>query len=450
MGCSLQGLDRVCLIAVAFANGFDAVIKTSKLELLVQLDCELVDLNVGDNRSLEDAFELQGDDLTEGLATGAAEGEANLVDLLVIGDHVREHGERHLEGGGRLALDLLLDRKVEDLNRDLHVSLLVGESERALVLPWPVSVIEDLKLDDSGHARLDGNDLLRLLLADGASLLPWLLALEVPLLLRALLHRLLDVFEVEVAAAVAHLGHELLDHVLDHVFTTATSTTAATASTSASTASMLAAKGVHHLVDEVLGVFLFLLCSLGVLLVEHGDHDVGGTSVLANLEEGVLVAETLLTLSTVVEVLADTALVAETLDRADTTAITSDILMDDFGLFRSLLSSGQLFTLEKLLEDLLGLLGELIVDEILKSFAGKTLVLLLFLVLLLVACSRLILHLLVGVGGSREGADFGRLQALRLDAEGKFVFVAQCNSEGKIEVVVVLNDDPAVAIVVAK
>lgn len=82
------------------------------------------------------------------------------------------------------------------------------------------------------------------------------------------------------------------------------------------------------------------------------------------------VAKTLLTLSAVVKVLADTALVAQSLDRGHTAAITADTLVDDFSLLSRLLGSGKLLRLEKLLEDVLSLLVELIVDEVLKSLTG--------------------------------------------------------------------------------
>ena len=44
---SLQRLDAICFIAGVLANGLDAVIEGSKLELLVQLDSKLVDFNFG-------------------------------------------------------------------------------------------------------------------------------------------------------------------------------------------------------------------------------------------------------------------------------------------------------------------------------------------------------------------------------------------------------------------
>lgn len=92
---SLQRLDGICFVTAILTNGFDAVIEASKLELLVQLDCKLVDVNVSWGRLSEDAFHLQDDWGAKLLAFGAAEGEGNLVLFLVISYHVHRHRERH-------------------------------------------------------------------------------------------------------------------------------------------------------------------------------------------------------------------------------------------------------------------------------------------------------------------------------------------------------------------
>jgi len=87
--------------------------------------------------------------------------------------------------------------------------------------------------------------------------------------------------------------------------------TAAT-TTTASTAAVLTtgAESLHNLVDELHGALGLFLRGSGVLLVEHGNHDIRGTSGHADLEEGMLVAETLFASSAEVEIFADTALVA--------------------------------------------------------------------------------------------------------------------------------------------
>ena len=95
---SLQRLDRICFVTAVLTNGFDAVIKASKLELLVQLDCKLVDINVSWGRLSEHTFHLQDDWGAERLAFGAAEGESDFVLFLVISYHVHSHRERHRDG----------------------------------------------------------------------------------------------------------------------------------------------------------------------------------------------------------------------------------------------------------------------------------------------------------------------------------------------------------------
>ena len=95
---SLQRLDGICFVTTVLTNGFDAVIEASKLELLVQLDCKLVDINVSWGRLSEDAFHLQHDWGAERLAFGTTEGESDFVFLLVISYHVHSHRERHRDG----------------------------------------------------------------------------------------------------------------------------------------------------------------------------------------------------------------------------------------------------------------------------------------------------------------------------------------------------------------
>jgi hypothetical protein len=117
------------------------------------------------------------------------------------------------------------------------------------------------------------------------------------------------------------------------------------------------------------------------------------------------VAKALFASSTVVEVLADGALVANALDRIHATTIASDIGMSDFGLFDSHVRSRQVFGLQELLEDILRLLLELIVDKVFEGLPGDAL---LFLGLLLARGSGLlafILHLLVD--GDGDGDESG-------------------------------------------
>ena len=92
---SLQCLDAICFITAVLANDFDAVIKVSKLELLVQLDSELVDFYVSWGGLGEDTLHLQRDWSAVSLAFGAAERKNHLVLFVVISHHVVSHRKRH-------------------------------------------------------------------------------------------------------------------------------------------------------------------------------------------------------------------------------------------------------------------------------------------------------------------------------------------------------------------
>jgi len=96
---SLQCLDGFFLIAIVFTNGFDTFIEASKLELLMELDCKFVDVNLVDGAVRQDTLDLEADWLSKGLAVRATEGNADLVDLVVISNNVVSHGQRDREGG---------------------------------------------------------------------------------------------------------------------------------------------------------------------------------------------------------------------------------------------------------------------------------------------------------------------------------------------------------------
>jgi len=131
------------------------------------------------------------------------------------------------------------------------------------------------------------------------------------------------------------------------------------------------------------------------------------------------VAETLFTGSTVIEVLANGALVAKALNGVDATAIASDIGVHDSGLLLSLLDRWQVIGLKKLLEDVLRLLLQLVVYEVLKGLPWDALdlVLLAFFVADLLV---FLFHLFIcGDRGSR--AESRGVEARRLDTEDELI-----------------------------
>ena len=248
------------------------------------------------------------------------------------------HRERHRDGNGGLALDFLLDRNAEDVDRDLITRLFIGEGKSAACLPWPVGVVKNFKFNDLSHARSNLEDLLRLALADGASLFPALLAVKVLPIVLAPLHFLLHLLRVLLRpfAPFAHLALELLHHFMERRTTIAAKTTRASASapaaTTASSATSSTLKASHHLVDELhwiirwlIRCFLaLLLCSRGIL-IKHGNHDIGSTTVCSNLKERMLAWETLFAACAVVKVLANGAFVADTFDWSHSATVTGDI-----------------------------------------------------------------------------------------------------------------------------
>ena len=125
--------------------------------------------------------------------------------------------------------------------------------------------------------------------------------------------------------------------------------------------------------------------------------------------------------STVIEVLADRALVAKTLDRGNTTAVASNIGVDNLSLFSGLLNRGQVLRLKELLEDVLGLLLQLIVYEVLKCLSWDALDLLFlfgaFLLTVRRGLTAIILHLLVVSRDCSSSADLGLCDVGGLDGE---------------------------------
>jgi hypothetical protein len=69
---------------------------------------------------------------------------------------------------------------------------------------------------------------------------------------------------------------------------------------------------------------LLLLLSLLFwrIFFKHGDHDIGSTTRISDLEEGMFVAKTLLTYAAEVKIFADAALVTDTHDWIGFTAVT--------------------------------------------------------------------------------------------------------------------------------
>ena len=352
---SLQFLDRLLLISVVLANNFEAVIKASKLELLMQLDSKLVDVKISDNGCfVKHTLDLQRDIGTEGHASGATEGQVHTVLSVLIGGHMLGDSEGHREGGLGLASNFLLNGQAENINRKFKAGLVIGEGQGAVRLPGPVGVIEDLKLDSFSSSRDDLNDLLGLALADGTSLLPALFALEVPLgvhalaPLRSTLTNLLLPLLIGpvLALTVLEFVQEFVDHVLERVAVFAH----AFASAGTFTASLT--EGFEHLADESHRVLipveltLSFLLILGLFVVDD-NHNVRGLTRSSNLEHSVVMTLALFTGSAEVEVLLDGGLVANATDGLPLgAAIAGHALMDGLSLLSGHVNIGEILRLE--------------------------------------------------------------------------------------------------------
>ena len=263
------------------------------------------------------------------------------------------------------------------------------------------------------HARSNLEDLLRLALADGASLFPALLAVKVLPIVLEPLYFLLHLLGVLLGpfAPFAHLVLELLHHLVERRATMAAKTTMASASaaTTASSAASSTLKAFHHLVDELHWIIrwlircflVLLLCGRGIL-IKHGNHDIWSTTVRPDLKERMLAWETLFAACAVVKVLANGALVADTFDWSHSATVTRDIGVSHLSFLGGLLNWRQIVGLKELLKCLLGLLLQLIVDEVLERLSRDSLdfVALSFLVSLRAALHTIIFHLLIGRGCS--------------------------------------------------
>ena len=438
---SLQFPDGLLFISIVSANNLDAVIKASKLKLLVQLNSKLVGVKIGNNRCfVKYALDFESDRGAEGHASGATEGQVDLMLSVVIRSHMLGHSKGHREGGFSLASDFLLNGQTENINWKFIGRLVIGEGKGAARLPGPVSVIENLDLDRLRESGNDLNGLLRLALADGTSFLPALLALEVPLgvhglvPLRSTLTNLVLPFRISpiLALAILESVKEFADHLLVGIASFAASDVASVVSTAGLT------KGLQHLTNEshrvlVLVGSLSLLSILRVIsIVIDDNHNIRGTTRSPNLEHSVVVTLALFTRSAHIEVLLDGRLVANALDRLLVwAAIARYALMDNFSFLSCHININEILRLDELFENFSGLPLELLVDEVLNCFSGNSK---LFNLGLLGALDLLFSRREGGVGlpDSKDELHVGVIG----------------ESEGHLHVIVILNDHPVITIVI--
>lgn len=129
---SLQSLDGFCFVGIVLATNSNAIIKTSKLELLlVQLDSKFVVFDIGNNSLLGGyTLDLERDcgakDHVLRLTDGFTEVQIHLIHVFFIGSHMLGQSEGHRQGNWILASHLLLYRHAEHVNRTIIAGLPIG------------------------------------------------------------------------------------------------------------------------------------------------------------------------------------------------------------------------------------------------------------------------------------------------------------------------------------
>ena len=162
---------------------------------------------------------------------------------------------------------------------------------------------------------------------------------------------------------------------------TASVGTTAVRTTSVRTASVRTAGTSHHL-SHHLGEWMHGHLLLGLFFAEDGHHDSWVLGRSFDLQEGVLVTESLLAGRAVVEVLADRALESVSNDLLGVAAVAGDVFVDNFAVYGLGLCAFDVLVLEDLHKDAWRLLIKLVPNEIFDGLTVHALVgLLVFLLL---------------------------------------------------------------------
>ena len=103
-------------------------------------------------------FQLNRDDLTEGLTLWSSEGQVDGVDLVVICFNVRQDVQGDGDFHRVFALDFLFNGDTDDLDGDLSECLVISKGKEATLLPWPVGIVQDFDLFSEGGAWRGSKD----------------------------------------------------------------------------------------------------------------------------------------------------------------------------------------------------------------------------------------------------------------------------------------------------
>lgn len=372
---SLQKLDGCGLIGVCLLECGDAFIKAT-MTGFVQLQSHLEEFSLID-KFLD--FKLEDDLLTELAATWASKSKLDLVNLLVI--DVLAH---NFEGNGELeialTLDILINSDANRLNREANEVTFFRHTQKATCFPWPVSTVHDFDVGEDNLAFGGLKNLLRLgnnlsaldvpVLAPIARTTFFTLVLHLPVLKLGL-----DVIKVNFNT---HLSKEAADELSEgSSFATfpgivSFSVIASTATTTSATTATIQRNellSLWLLCNELIVVYLISITCFTFGLRKYSDHREWLLFRIADLKEWMLMLKTFLTHAAIVKVLADTALVAYSIDWRFTTTITSDVMHGTFFNNNSFLFlQVKVLASEQLIKDLLGLFVKFVLDEVLKCF----------------------------------------------------------------------------------
>lgn len=198
-----------CFIALACANGRDTVIKRSKVQVIVQLESQLVELHLVDLCNRCDDAHLEGDSVAKGVAMRSTEAQVNFM-FLVITDGMVVCLDWHTKLELLLSSNVLSDRHVHHLDREsggLSVTLAsVIHAEEAALLPRPVGSVLNADLWEECLTRSDLEHVIGgLCPADGALAFP----------LAHLLAPLLEAFAPSLCGTFRHVETCLLAVLLE-------------------------------------------------------------------------------------------------------------------------------------------------------------------------------------------------------------------------------------------
>ena len=113
---SLHGLDGGTLVTVVFFDDLSALLKGSKVQTLVQLDCKLVDLKFVDLWVWKDNSEIDSDHLTKWLTFRSSEAQVELVDIVMASLDVWQNSQWNRDFNGLFSFDLLFDWNLDNLD----------------------------------------------------------------------------------------------------------------------------------------------------------------------------------------------------------------------------------------------------------------------------------------------------------------------------------------------